>query len=543
MEAPFVPSDEIFQDKNVTSKPISAPTNNLNSTFSNNTSKQKRPALIKCKINSASILRVDTRSSFRPIMSSTSHTASSISSTSSSSATTHISQQFEIKKSITPSNLLSPLCRIQLQSPTLQIPVPTAFQSIAPVAVTSMVPSSIQALTKMGNANVRFQSRSDHTIPSSISSTSSSSSSTSTAMSSSSSAFVIALQPFVSKPTSFSTAHTTMPPLNRSESPILRKKRRSIHSMFEEEDTSARDGFMVVNRPSAGTDRTSSSDSTDEELLMAAKIGSRGTSRRRRMRLISRSFSSQDDNSRDTRMMTTTGIKNDANDANDANTANYSMSEDGNNHHHDDDNNHSYMDDSQLDASRRSSMSSVDMSLMRRSAPLRRASSSVSTSRVGARPLRMRSRRRDGARSLSNTPRGSPTPEDAECAAIIQAVMHQVGETTRLNPSPPPEDLDRSSGNMLPTISRSKIPDLKCIEASTLCDLMDGGWKERFSKFIIIDCRFDYEYCGGHIHNAEHCSEPKDVITKFFKETPKENTLPVCLVFHCEFSKNRAPKM
>ena len=156
---------------------------------------------------------------------------------------------------------------------------------------------------------------------------------------------------------------------------------------------------------------------------------------------------------------------------------------------------------------------------------------------------------------MSNTPRGSPTPEDAECAAIIQAVIHAVSQTIRINPSPPPEALDFMSGSMLPTIDRPKFPDLKCIDGKTLHTLIlggdvqpsggatTGGWKERFSKFMIVDCRFDYEFSGGHIRNATHCSKPKDIITQFLKEPPTMDTLPVCLVFHCEFSKNRAPKM
>jgi rhodanese-related sulfurtransferase len=141
-------------------------------------------------------------------------------------------------------------------------------------------------------------------------------------------------------------------------------------------------------------------------------------------------------------------------------------------------------------------------------------------------------------------PRCSPTPEDAECAAIIRAVMHQVNEANRINPSPPPDDLDCVSGCMLPTIDRPKIPDLKCISGETLnACLINDDWKNRFSKLIIIDCRFDYEYEGGHITSAIHCPEPKDAITNFFKNPPLIDTKPVCMIFHCEFSKNRAPKM
>ena len=487
-------------------------------------------------------LRVETR--FRPI----SFGGSTInlgSCSSSSFSSSYSSSSSSVAKMDPLSSLSSPVARLQLKSPipqTAPVVLTEQSQSVqpgyqpvhprsllrkaystsaftrAPVSVGSVVQPSVEAsaalAAELKPAKALLRSHSDSSL------------STSTSTSSISAAFVVALQPFVPKPMSFSTAHTTMPPLNRSESPILRK-RRSIHSMFEEKDTTARDGFETATRTRTDNSRASSSDSTDDELLRAAQIGSRGTSRRR-MRLVSRSFnndqSSASASQEDTRMIMT---GNDAAESDDESSSNHNGQ--------------------QPVVSR--SMSSVDLCLMRRSdAPLRRSSSSMSTTRVGAysstsRPMRVRSRRRDGSRSMSNTPRGSPTPEDAECAAIIQAVMHQVNESTRINPSPPPEDLDRCSGNMLSTVQRPKIPDLKCIDASTLCSLLVDGWKEKFSRFLVVDCRFDYEYDGGHIRSAVHCSEPKDVITQFFKQPPEEGALPVCLVFHCEFSKNRAPKM
>ena len=101
------------------------------------------------------------------------------------------------------------------------------------------------------------------------------------------------------------------------------------------------------------------------------------------------------------------------------------------------------------------------------------------------------------------------------------------------------------SGCLLPTVDRPNIPDLKCIAGHTLKStfMMNNEWKKKFSKIVIIDCRFDYEYSGGHIKTALHCSEPKDMITNFFKHPPSMDALPVCMIFHCEFSKNRAPKM
>ena len=317
--------------------------------------------------------------------------------------------------------------------------------------------------------------------------------------------------------------------------------------MFDGADEDTRSSALVEGGASSSSfsssstsfhrrDDSGSTDSTDDELLAAAKQASRGGSTRRRMRLLSRSFSKD----------TTSGSSSSS-----SSSSSRTSSRDGNATDEEDEG-----EGRERSSSLQSSLSSSDMSLMRRSAPLRRASSSVSTARVGERTNHSHQRGgggrhprhhlrgpRSGARSVSNTPRGSPTPEDAECAAIIQAVMHQVSETTRLNPSPPPDDLDIFSGSMLPTVSRPKIPDLKCIEMQTLCSLMDGSWKDTFSKFIVVDCRFHYEYSGGHIRSAVHCPEPKDVITQFFKEPPSMSDHPVCIVFHCEFSKNRAPKM
>ena len=31
---------------------------------------------------------------------------------------------------------------------------------------------------------------------------------------------------------------------------------------------------------------------------------------------------------------------------------------------------------------------------------------------------------------------------------------------------------------------------------------MDGKYNSKLEKYVIIDCRFDYEYLGGHIPGA-----------------------------------------
>jgi M-phase inducer tyrosine phosphatase len=56
---------------------------------------------------------------------------------------------------------------------------------------------------------------------------------------------------------------------------------------------------------------------------------------------------------------------------------------------------------------------------------------------------------------------------------------------------------------------------------------------------VIIDCRYGYEYDGGHIQGAISMTHPNDFIELFFSP-PRQDCV---IIFHCEFSRNRGPKM
>jgi len=56
---------------------------------------------------------------------------------------------------------------------------------------------------------------------------------------------------------------------------------------------------------------------------------------------------------------------------------------------------------------------------------------------------------------------------------------------------------------------------------------------------MIIDCRFDYEYFGGHIKGALNISSPEAIEEYFFKDKVKIEKLMsdrTVIIFHCEFS-------
>ncbi|XP_021357838.1 M-phase inducer phosphatase-like [Mizuhopecten yessoensis] len=94
----------------------------------------------------------------------------------------------------------------------------------------------------------------------------------------------------------------------------------------------------------------------------------------------------------------------------------------------------------------------------------------------------------------------------------------------------------------LPTI-RGNHQDLKSISAHTMADILTGRYDDVINDYRIIDCRYPYEFEGGHIQNAEN-KYTRDQVQQLLHErrsdvTGKRNIL----IFHCEFSSERGPKM
>ena len=81
--------------------------------------------------------------------------------------------------------------------------------------------------------------------------------------------------------------------------------------------------------------------------------------------------------------------------------------------------------------------------------------------------------------------------------------------------------------------------------------LLDGKYNSRINEYYIIDCRFDYEYSGGHIPGAINITSTNDIDElllgdKIRRPAPSCSGDPVkktVLIFHCEFSVKRAPTL
>lgn len=105
---------------------------------------------------------------------------------------------------------------------------------------------------------------------------------------------------------------------------------------------------------------------------------------------------------------------------------------------------------------------------------------------------------------------------------------------------------DGSQPYALPTLSNVKHDRFKRIDAATLVKLIDGDFKNTIESFTIVDCRYPYEYNGGHIIDSLNIHTGPDLIKLFLdnsKNTQNGQANRHIIVFHCEFSSERGPRL
>lgn len=65
-------------------------------------------------------------------------------------------------------------------------------------------------------------------------------------------------------------------------------------------------------------------------------------------------------------------------------------------------------------------------------------------------------------------------------------------------------------------------------------------------NYVIVDCRYSYEFDGGHIATAVNCPPSEKLMLMdwlFNHEYGVTRKSPTVLVMHCEFSQCRAPRL
>jgi hypothetical protein len=130
-------------------------------------------------------------------------------------------------------------------------------------------------------------------------------------------------------------------------------------------------------------------------------------------------------------------------------------------------------------------------------------------------------------------PYGCSTPSRFSDKARLQVEAENIRRNTRLSPVK----------SKLEILTKTSQPELNCLCSDTVAKLVSGYFDDVYESIIIVDCRFEYEYQGGHIKGALNFPKEDDVDRYFIKDnTYHEYGDKLCIVFHCEFSSHRGPK-
>ncbi|MCJ1413777.1 cell division cycle 25 [Xylographa parallela] len=76
------------------------------------------------------------------------------------------------------------------------------------------------------------------------------------------------------------------------------------------------------------------------------------------------------------------------------------------------------------------------------------------------------------------------------------------------------------------------------VSRETMIEVLNGKYNQCYEQSTVIDCRFEYEYTGGHIDGAINFNNKEELAGKLFACSTPQKTL---LIFHCEYSAHRAP--
>lgn len=106
----------------------------------------------------------------------------------------------------------------------------------------------------------------------------------------------------------------------------------------------------------------------------------------------------------------------------------------------------------------------------------------------------------------------------------------------------PIKDVDDAPQLQLPYF-RTEEESLPRIAKDTMIDVLDGKFDQSYKRAIIVDCRFEYEYEGGHIDGAINFNNKEELATRLFEAVDPESLENSLLILHCEYSAHRAPIM
>lgn len=100
-------------------------------------------------------------------------------------------------------------------------------------------------------------------------------------------------------------------------------------------------------------------------------------------------------------------------------------------------------------------------------------------------------------------------------------------------------DTDGPSLQLPHFTAEDQADTLPRIDRGILLDVINGKYNDQFDQVMLIDCRFEYEYDGGHINGALNYNDKERLVAELFAN-PNPRT---ALILHCEYSVHRAPIM
>ena len=97
-----------------------------------------------------------------------------------------------------------------------------------------------------------------------------------------------------------------------------------------------------------------------------------------------------------------------------------------------------------------------------------------------------------------------------------------------------------SSQGGLPSLVLPDCTDpFQTITADELSSLLTDPMSHNFDRIFVLDARFSYEFRGGRISGARNVTT-RAAMAGVYEQFKGQD---VCIVFHCEFSRNRGPTL
>ncbi|XP_036235120.1 M-phase inducer phosphatase 1 isoform X2 [Molothrus aeneus] len=171
---------------------------------------------------------------------------------------------------------------------------------------------------------------------------------------------------------------------------------------------------------------------------------------------------------------------------------------------------------------------------------------SSSMSSIAGRTTQKRMERSQEENSPGKSKKRKSLPETSEDSTSLKLVRTQPS-TAEIE-----SILDSDQRDLIGDFSKSylfdtvdgKHQDLKYIDSEMIVSVLTGKFESFIKQCVIIDCRYPYEYEGGHIKGAINLHMEEEVQNFLLKKPiqPSEDKR-VIVVFHCEFSSERGPRM